>query len=99
MEIARYQALGYAQLTGMSAATTFKSASVTVPGGTTHVLLKAEAQNVRWRDDGTAPTSTVGMLMTTTDQPFLYSGPMSALQFIQATAGAILNVAFYGLAG
>ncbi len=97
MEIARYAALGYAQLTGMSAATTFASASVTIPAGTTHILMRAETQNVRWRDDGVAPTGTVGNLLATGDGAFLYGGPASKLQFIQATSGAILNVSFYSV--
>jgi len=86
----RWIPLGYQQLTSMSSAT-----PLTVPAGTTLAIFKAEAQSVRWRDDGTAPTATVGMLLATTDTPIFYYGTIVNLQFIQATAGAILNVTYY----
>lgn len=83
--------LGYQQLTAITAAT-----ALTVPTGARYAVLVAEAQNVRWRDDGTAPTATVGMLLTTSAPAFIYCGKLSAVNVIAATAGAILNVAYYG---
>jgi hypothetical protein len=65
------------------------------PNGATAVLFQAETQNVRWRDDGGAPTTTVGMLMTTTAAPLMYSGPVANIRVISATAGAALDAAFY----
>lgn len=82
--------LGYQQLTGISSAT-----SLTVPSGAKYALINFEAQNSRWRDDGTAPTGTVGMLNQAGDY-FFYTGNLAALQFIQATSGAIVNVSYYG---
>ncbi|QIP09038.1 hypothetical protein [Bradyrhizobium symbiodeficiens] len=58
-------------------------------------MIKAEAQAVRYRDDGTAPTATVGFPMATADEPFVYQGTISKLQFIEQTASAKLNVLFY----
>ncbi len=54
---------------------------------------------VRWRDDGTAPTAAIGMTMAVADAPLLFSANLGALRFIEQTAGAKLNVAFYRLAG
>lgn len=81
---------GFQQLTGMSSAT-----ALTVPAGARIAVLDAEAQNVRWRDDGTAPTATVGMRIIA-DSEAVYSGNLAAIQFIAETAGAILNVSYYG---
>ncbi|MDE2426234.1 MAG: hypothetical protein KGO96_10060 [Elusimicrobia bacterium] len=63
------------------------------------VLLKAATENISWRDDGAAPTATVGMLMQTTDEPLLYSGDLLAIQFIQVSASAVLNASYYQNAG
>lgn len=84
-------ALGYQQITSLSSAT-----ALTVPNGATKAVIKCETQAVRWRDDGTNPTSTVGMPMATTDAPFEYTGSLSAIKFIEQSASAKLNVAYYG---
>lgn len=84
--------LGYVQLTGITA-----GQKLTVPAGARYARLRAEAQDVRFRDDGTAPTATVGDLLRATDTAGLfYDGSLAALQFTPASAGAILNVSFYG---
>jgi len=94
--------VGYQQLTSFSAAT-----KLTVPAGATYALINVEGiagtDSVRWRDDGTAPTTSVGMLVdgtnaaTTSPQPppFLYAGDLSAIQFIVALGNPILNVSYY----
>lgn len=86
----RYAALGYQQITSLSAA-----AALTVPAGATTAVIRAEAQAVRWRDDGTDPTATVGMPVATTDTPLVYTGPLSKIRFIEQTSGAKLNVSYY----
>jgi hypothetical protein len=97
------QPLGYQQITSFSSAT-----SLTVPnGGTptapTFALINVEGtpgtDTVRWRDDGTAPTTSVGMLVNGTGSsswpPFRYSGDLTAIQFIAAAGSPKLNVAYY----
>jgi hypothetical protein len=60
------------------------------------VLLNPVTQNVRYRDDGTNPTATVGILLATTlPSPFVYYGPLTAIKLIQTAATATLNVAYY----
>jgi hypothetical protein len=81
--------LGYQQVTSIGSAK-----SLTVPAGTTMVVFTAEAQAVRWRDDGTAPTSSVGMLVAV-GATVQYSGPVSKLQFIEVTSGGIVDVSYY----
>lgn len=85
--------LGFESITDLSGA-----AGLTVPAGANLALIDAVGQNVRWRDDGTAPTTTVGMLLLK-DTPFEYSGDLSAIQFIEVTSGADLNVSYYKIVG
>jgi ABC-type nickel/cobalt efflux system permease component RcnA len=81
--------LGYQQITSLSAST-----ALTVPVGATMALIVAETQAVRWRDDGTAPTATVGMPLAT-GTSLSYDGDLKAIRFIQQTASAVLNVSYY----
>ena len=67
---------------------------------TVHVaIIKCTGQTVMWRDDGSAPTSTIGMPMLIGDPPFEYWGTLTAIQFIQASATAVLDVSYYALEG
>jgi hypothetical protein len=77
---------------------TSSGASLTTVGppiGATSVLIQAEAQNIRFRDDGAAPTTAVGSLLISGTNPFLYNGTLKNIQFIDATAGGILDASFY----
>lgn len=73
--------------------------SLTIPaacgGVPTLAVIRAEAQALRYRDDGVAPTTTVGMPIAITDGPIEYQGTISALQFIAETSGGIVDVLFY----
>lgn len=81
--------LGYQQITSLSSST-----ALTVPSGATRAIIISESQSVRWRDDGTDPTASIGMLL-----PVLvtlsYDGDLTKIRFIQQTASAILNVSYY----
>lgn len=71
---------------------------LTVPaacnGAPALAIITAEAQAVRYRDDGVAPTATVGMPLAV-GVAVEYQGTISALQFIAQTSGGIVNVLFY----
>ena len=84
-----HKPLGYQQITSLSAAT-----GLTVPSGANRASITAEAQTVRWRDDGTNPTASVGMPITAGNGKW-YIGDLTKIKFIQATSGGILNVAYY----
>ena len=94
----------YAQITGLTSAValsaSFPPGTGTIGGKTyTNVnvaLIVAQDQDVRWRDDGTDPSATVGMLLKK-DTPFWYKGDMNKIKFFQTTATAILNVTFYAV--
>ena len=77
---------------------TAAAALLTVPSNARMAVICSEAQNVRWRDDGIAPTATVGMILITGGiyGCMTYSGnPLTSMQFVAATAGAILDVSYY----
>lgn len=86
--------LGYQQITSLGSAT-----ALTVPAGATFALIECEAQAVRWRDDGSDPTATVGMNMAVADVPLVFAGELKRLKFIEVTSGAKLNIAYYGIVG
>ena len=85
-------ALGYTQVTNVSAATGVG----TIPAGTEVVMLQCETQNVRFRDDGTSPTASVGMLLVTNTIYTFTASNVAAMKFIETTASAKLNILFYG---
>ena len=81
--------VGYQQITSLSAA-----AALTVPAGARSAVIVAQTQAVRWRDDGTNPTATVGMPLAV-NTALEYSGDLSAIKFFEQTASAALNVSYY----
>ena len=89
--------LGYQQIAagGLAAATKLTLPTALAGFVPTYIVIQAEAQAVRWRDDGIAPTAAVGMQIAAGGE-LDYTGDPSTIQFIQAVGGAILNVSFYG---
>ena len=83
-------AKGYQQITSLSSA-----AALTVPTGATVALIQAESQSIRWRDDGTNPTTTVGMVLAAGESVF-FTGSLSAFKAIEITASAKLSISYYG---
>lgn len=72
------------------------TALTNLPAGTSMIMVVPESQAVRWRDDGTAPTAAIGMPLAV-GQTLVYTAKnMSALRFIEQTASAKINVAYYG---
>lgn len=82
-------ALGYQQITDLSSAV-----SLTVPTGATRALIAPVTKDIRWRDDGVNPTSTVGMPVTAGTY-LSYDGDLNRIKFIQTSASAELNVTYY----
>lgn len=81
----------YQQLTVSSTAV-----SLTVPAGAEIAVLHVETDDIRYRDDGTAPTSTIGMRVEQ-DTTFLACGlALSRLQMIRVTTDATVGVSYYG---
>ncbi len=89
--------LGYQQITDLSSAV-----SLTVPqkdlsglsGSPRIAIITPETKGVRWRDDGVAPTATVGMPLAA-GVTLQYDGDLTQIKFIQQEASAKLNVTYY----
>lgn len=84
--------LGYQQLTATQLASAIK---LTVPPGAVLALIVGEVAAVRWRDDGVAPTASVGMLLPPNLLPWPYTSDLEAIEFIAATGSPLLNVSYY----
>ena len=84
---------GYQQITVLTSAV-----GLTIPpscgGPPTLAVITAEAQAVRYRDDSTDPTASVGMPLAV-GVVLNYEGTFSKIKFIEQTATAKLNVSFY----
>jgi hypothetical protein len=79
---------GYQQIT----MTTLK-AVFTVPPGASAAYVTVEAQAMRWRDDGTAPTASVG-LPVAVGVTVTFTN-LAAVQFFPQASGSILNISYY----
>ena len=86
--------LGYQQITVLTASVGFAS----IPTGSETVLVQAEAQNVRYRDDGTDPTAAIGMILVTNTIYEFTVAQFARMRFIEVAATAKLNISFYGTA-
>jgi hypothetical protein len=85
----------YCQITSLSAATkllTANCATGTILSNATIAQICVETQAVRYTSSGVVtPTSSVGM-PAAAGSCFQYAGPLSTIQFIQQSSGAILDV-------
>lgn len=84
-------ALGYQQITSLSSAT-----GLTIPAGTSKIIVTPTTQAVRWRDDGTNPTSTVGYPLAAGSELVYTAAQKGSLKFIEQAASAVLNICYYG---
>lgn len=85
-------ALGYTQITNLSAAVGVG----TIPAGTETVVLQAQTQNVRYRDDGTAASATVGMILVALTMYEFTVAQVASMSFFETAASGALNISFYG---
>jgi hypothetical protein len=89
--------LGYQQITSLSAAAALTVPVVDANGLSvkpTIAIITPEAAAVRWRDDGTDPTGTVGMPLAS-GVTLQYDGDLTKIRFIQQASGAIINISYY----
>lgn len=66
----------------------------TIPDNTLVAFIQAEGGDVKWTDDGTTPTSTVGKRLYD-GQELQYSGPLKSLKIISVSGTPQLNVSYY----
>ncbi len=81
--------LGYQQIASLSG-----SVRLSPPEGAVYCLITVAGQTVRWRDDSTAPTASVGLPLQA-GRELWYTGVLTTFEVIEETGGAELNVAYY----
>ena len=89
--------LGYQQITSLGSAT-----GLTVPTRDANglsvkpvmAIITPLTADVRWRDDGTDPTASVGMPLAA-GVTLQYDGDLSRIKFIQNGGTAELNISYY----
>jgi hypothetical protein len=59
-----------------------------------YAMIQSNGGAVRWRDDGVAPTATVGMLIPLGGE-LDYAGDVAALRFISSSGTPIVDVVLY----
>lgn len=96
----QYHPMGYCQITSLSSAVAMATASCStgsVPAQAVIAEICVSAAAIRYRDDGTAPTTSLGIPVGAgTCFPYAVSaGGFGQLQIIQQTSGAIVDVSFY----
>lgn len=90
------KSVGYQQSSSVATAQTLAQLfGAAVPTNADYVVVQCETQNCRWRDDGVAPTASVGNLLTAGDSIVVRRGQFSKFQIIQVAATAVVNVDFY----
>ena len=81
----------------ISAAALATATSLSPPASATIANICVETAGVRYRADGTAPTSVVGTpLVATSSAPacFQYAGPLNAIQFIAISGSPTMDVSY-----
>ena len=90
--------MGYQQISSLSSATGLTVPEVNPVSGLkampTIALITPETNTVRWRDDGTNPTASVGMPLAA-GVTLQYDGDLKKIKFIEQTASAKINISYY----
>lgn len=86
--------MGYQQITTVSSAV-----GLTLPASKDgykprRALIIPQTQAVRWRDDGTDPSATVGMPLAV-GATLDYDGDLNKIKFFEQAASAALNISYY----
>lgn len=88
------QAIAATSSTAVSITISAASAASATQPYPNYVVFIAETNDIRWRDDGTAPTATSGMYLPKNTY-FFYDGPPQNLKFITTAGSATIDVALY----
>lgn len=88
--------LGYQQIANASLASAI---GITLPAavagiGPGYAIIQCQGGAVRWRDDGTDPTTTVGMTIPANGE-LDYCGELTAIKFIASSGTPILDISIY----
>ena len=86
--------LGYQQLVVSSTAVALTLPAV--PGIVRQAVIVVEANPIRYRDDGTAPTAAVGTLVAANTPIVVTGNAISSFRAIRTGADASLSISYYG---
>ena len=89
--------IGYQQITDLTSAVGLTVPSLDRTGLNqmpTFALITPLTGNVRWRDDGVAPSATVGMPLAA-GVTLQYDGNLKGIKFINNGGTAELNISYY----
>ena len=70
------------------------SGATTIPSAAWFALVQPQGCDVNWRDDGTAPTTTVGMKLTD-GTTLKYDARLASIKVIARSGSGTLNVSYY----
>lgn len=87
------RAKGYQQFAAGAVDT---ATALTVPDGASVAIFKPAAQAIRFRDDGTNPTAAIGYPVAVGAEYVYASSSLPRVRIIASTAGAALDVLYYG---
>ena len=90
--------MGYQQISSLSSVQSLTVPEIDPVTGLkampTIALITPETQGVRWRDDGVAPTASVGMPIAA-GVSLQYDGDLKKIKFIEQTASSKINISYY----
>lgn len=89
-----YKSLGFSQIAVSGSAIGLG----VIPENVIMTLVTVDGGDVRFRDDGTNPTASIGMRVER-GGALKYDADPSVLKFINTSAAATLNITFYGMGG
>lgn len=71
--------------------------TLTVPAGATVALIQNNTTAaIRWRDNGSVPTTTLGIRLLAGTEPLVYDGSLAALRLIAEGSGTgTLDISYY----
>lgn len=91
MPTTRTRCVGFEQITVLTSAVGLAS----IPSNAAYAVIQAESQTVRWRSDGTNPTTAVGNQIFANSGALVYDSDFSQIKFIEEAASAKLNVHYF----
>lgn len=86
--------LGYQQITSVSSAVGLTVPALADGRLSNLAIITPQTQAVRYRDDGTDPSATVGMPLAV-GATLEYNGDLKKIKFFEQAASAAINVSYY----
>lgn len=90
------KSVGHFQVNNLASAKTLAAAiDAAIPTGADHCEIQTATQTIRYRKDGTAPTTTVGTLLPTGTVITVRRGEFTNFKMIETATTAVVDIEFY----